>query len=80
MSHSKKTPKRISPSIKRDAINPKDWNSLPLVYSCEKCVHFSPEEPRCTLGYNCHNHLQKIQDYHYELSGRISFCRFLEID
>ena len=75
-----KTPKRIRPTIKKEIVDPSDWLTYKSVWSCEDCSHFDLKNIKCTLGYDVENHLKKAQIKSFELSGRIAFCRFLEID
>lgn len=70
-------PKR---SVIYDPIHPTDFRTLNIVYTCEQCSHFSASEHRCTIGYESALHVKSTQDRHYELSGRVAFCRFAEID
>ncbi len=75
-----KTPKRIGSSIKKESVNPQDYNAYTLPFSCEDCSHFAAQSETCTLGFQTEPHLQRNQIQSYELSGKIAFCRFLEID
>jgi len=77
---SKKTVKRIKPSIRREAIAAADYNRYVLPFSCEECSHFSTEKLACTLGLYSTPHLEKNQRHDYELSGQMALCRFQEID
>ena len=76
----KKTPPRIRPSIKKDAIHPRDYNHYRLPYSCEECSHFSMSQETCTLGFQTEPHLKRNQLHSYLLSGKMALCRFQEID
>lgn len=67
-------------SIFKDPVNPGDFLKFELMFSCEHCSHFDQEEERCTMGYNAANHRLSDQLRSYSVSGRIAFCRFLEID
>lgn len=73
-------PKRIRPSMKKDAIHPKDFLKYNIPFACEDCSHFASEKLACTLGFNTENHLRKNAIASYELTGKIAQCRFLEID
>ncbi len=80
MNASKKTPKKLRPSIRYDGINPQDYFKYDFIYCCEQCTHFDTVNETCTLGYNCEPHRQQIQQEHYVRTGRMALCRFLEID
>lgn len=75
-----KTPPRIRSSIRRDVINPTDYNAYKLPWSCEDCSHFMSAVPACSLGYRVDAHMRENMKKTYELSGTVSLCRFLEID
>lgn len=79
-SSDKRTKKRINTSIKRDGVHPRDWLMFNKPWACEDCSHFDEARGSCTLGYNPSPHLRETQRKSYELSGKIAFCRFLEID
>jgi len=63
-----------------DPIHPKDWRELNLIYYCEQCSHYDENGRRCTIGYDSSVHDKKAQDSAYERTGRVAFCRFMEID
>jgi hypothetical protein len=67
-------------SLILDPIHPRDYRELAVTYYCEQCSHFAPQTETCTIGYDARNHLKRTQDRHYELYGRVAFCRFQEID
>ncbi len=75
-----KTPKRIGSSIKKESVHPRDYNAYTLPFSCEDCSHFAAVNESCTLGLHTEAHLKRNQIHSYELSGKIAFCRFQEID
>lgn len=72
------------PSSKRslilDPIHPTDYLNLKITYACEQCSHFAEETGTCSIGYDASIHRFKRQDTLYEQTGRVAFCRFLEID
>lgn len=80
VSLSKKTVKRIKPSMKRETILAADYNKYILPFSCEECSHFASENTSCTLGLNTFPHLAATQKKSYDLSGQMALCRFQEID
>jgi len=74
------TPPNIRRSIVYDPIHPTDFINQNVVFYCEQCSHYSLSDNRCTIGYNAELHVKKAQTEMYELSGRVAFCRFSEID
>jgi hypothetical protein len=77
---SAKTPKKLQPSIRHDPVHPVDFNKYILPWACEDCTHYDPTRDLCTIGYNSKWHKREYQQKTYELSGRMSLCRFQEID
>ncbi len=75
-----KSPKRLKPSIKFDAVNPTDYLLYDFRVACEDCSHFDEKNQLCTMGYDPQWHRREFQKSSYELSGKISQCRFLEVD
>lgn len=67
-------------SVIFDKVHPKDFNQLNMIYYCEQCSHYDFDNDRCTIGYESSIHAKAFQDKMYELSGRVAFCRFCEID
>lgn len=63
-----------------DPVNPTDFLRLNITYCCEQCAHFCHEKISCTFGFEVEPHLKVNQLRTYEMSGRLAFCRFLEID
>ncbi len=64
----------------------KDWVSLDL-YSkynyktaCEDCTHFDFENETCTFGFPTTPHLKKNQINDLAMTGKMAFCRAMEID
>lgn len=80
LNKSKRSPKRIRPSIKKDGVHPEIYNRLKLPWSCDDCCHFDRQQEACTLGYNAENHRKAFQKIQYDLSGQFALCRFQEID
>jgi hypothetical protein len=75
-----KSQPRLHASIKKDKINPRDYNNLELRFSCEDCSHFDCTKIICTIGYNPQHHIKSQQIKQYDLAGNMALCRFLEID
>jgi hypothetical protein len=73
-----------APPLKRslilDKIHPRDWRELTIIYCCEQCSHFDDVNKSCTLGYEAEKHMREGQDKTYDLTGKVAFCRFCEID
>ncbi|MEO0335917.1 MAG: hypothetical protein AAF202_05975 [Pseudomonadota bacterium] len=67
-------------SVIKDKIDPREFQSLNLIYCCEQCSHFDAPNNTCTIGYDSSKHLRKVQLHDYYLSGRMAQCRFGEID
>lgn len=80
MSQSKKTPKRLTPSMKKEAILASDYLRYNLPFSCDECSHFKSSDETCTLGLPTEPHLKRNQEKSYFLSGKMALCRFQEID
>lgn len=74
------TPKRVTQSIKKDKVSASDYLNYDHRWSCEDCTHFNSSGESCTLGYVTSHHLKRQQTKDFELSGRMAFCRFHEID
>ena len=74
------TPRRLRKSIKLDRVNPLHFNHTNMIYCCEQCSHYDPENDLCTLGYQSKLHKKEIQLQRYNLHGHMAFCRFTEID
>ena len=50
-----------------------------MIFNCEQCSHFAPSSGICTMGFQPqHKRLEQLALY--ELTGKMAFCRFLEID
>ncbi len=77
---SRKSPRRLRSSIKKDAVTPAAYIRYKLPWSCDDCSHFERNFEVCSLGYNANNHRLAQQKFDYELSGRYALCRFQEID
>lgn len=74
------TPKRIRRGIKLDRIQASDFLNYELMYACEQCSFFSPENRECMMAFPSEPHLQANQIKCFETTGHMAFCRFLEID
>ncbi len=66
-------------SIFLDRINPRDFQKFNFMFCCEQCSHFDGEKIICTMGYRA-QHQKADQLKKYELTGKMAFCRFMEID
>lgn len=67
-------------SLILDPIHPRDYRELEITFACEQCSHFAPEAGLCTIGYEAALHRHDRQVRLYEQTGRMAFCRFMEID
>jgi len=63
-----------------DRISAEDYRKLNFIYCCEQCSYYDPEENMCSMGHKTKLHLKKAQLKSYELTGKMAFCRNLEID
>lgn len=75
-----RTPKSPRKGIILDRVHPADFMKISFTYCCEQCSHFSNETQTCTFGYIAKAHLREQQLKVYEQTGRMAFCRYLEID
>jgi hypothetical protein len=76
-------PRRSAPlkrSLILDPIHPRDFRELEIIYTCEQCSHFDAANKACTIGYDASLHREEVQRRNYELTGKVAFCRFSEID
>jgi hypothetical protein len=67
-------------SLIYDAIHPRDFRELDIIYCCEQCSYFDSANKSCTIGYEADKHMREVQLKHYALTGKVAFCRFTEID
>ncbi len=72
--------KRISQSIKKDYINPRDYLKYDFRFACEECSHYDNDNHKCSMGYNAVHHQEQTQEHTYTLGGHMALCRFHEID
>ena len=66
--------------IIKDPVNPSDFRKFNMVYCCEQCVYFEADRKECNIGFKTEHHRKATQLKSYNLSGKMAFCRFLEID
>ena len=71
--------RRPKKSIKLDKVDPQDFMQLNIIYCCEQCGHYSPSTRVCTMGFRP-QHTRAEQLALYDLTGKMAFCRFIEID
>lgn len=71
--------RRPRKSIKLDRVDPRDYARLQMIFACEDCSHYDSEGASCTIGYRA-QHRREEQMALYNLTGKMAFCRFLEID
>ena len=72
--------RKSSRSLIKDPVKARDFNNLNIMYCCEQCSYFQPKEGLCNLGFPNHMHRREAQLKGYNMSGKFSFCRYLEID
>jgi hypothetical protein len=72
-------PKRPRRSIQLDRVNPQEFLRFNGRFFCEDCSHYSTSGKVCTLGYRA-QHTRAEQLELYNLTGKIAFCRALEIE
>ncbi len=82
--NSDRNPDHDFPSSRRslilDRVHPQNFMNMPFTYACEQCSHFDDLTLTCTIGYDASKHRKAAQLKCYELTGRMAFCRFMEID
>ena len=67
-------------SIILDAVNPKDFRELTLIYCCEQCSYFDSRKQSCAMGFKVEKHRREEQLRLYNLCGKFAICRSQEID
>jgi hypothetical protein len=72
-------PHRKRRTIKLDGVNPRDFAKYDVRFFCDDCSHYSASTHVCTMGY-VPQHTKRAQLALYDLTGKMAFCRFLEID
>ena len=66
-------------SIKLDVVHPADFRNYDVRFFCDDCSHYDSKAKQCTIGFVA-QHTRVAQMKIYELTGKIAFCRFIEID
>jgi hypothetical protein len=66
-------------SIRLDTVHPRDMNHVDVRFFCDDCSHYSSTKRHCTIGFVA-QHTRENQMKIYNLTGKIAFCRFIEID
>ena len=66
-------------SIKLDAVHPADFRVFNCRFFCDDCSHYSFIHKVCTIGF-VPQHTREEQMKIYNITGKIAFCRFIEID
>ena len=66
-------------SIKLDTVHPADFRVFNCRFFCDDCSHYSASLNTCTIGF-VPQHTREEQMKIYHLTGKIAFCRFIEID
>ena len=70
--------RRTRKSIRLDRVHPSDFFRYDFIYACEQCSHFSQSQNHCSIGFNPHTRDEQLKLY--EVTGRMAFCRYQEID
>lgn len=63
-----------------DVVHPSDFLYVPFTYCCEQCSFYCEPDQSCSMGHVTKPHRRDQQLKTYELTGRMAFCRNLEID
>jgi hypothetical protein len=66
-------------SIKSDRVKPADLAHYDVRFFCDDCTHYDTANASCMMGYVA-RHTRERQAVIYERTGRMEFCRLLEID
>lgn len=74
------TPPREGRSIILDAVNPRDFRELNIIYCCEQCSYFDSRLASCAMGFHVAKHMRENQLRLYDLTGKLALCRSQEID
>lgn len=74
------TPPRTNKGLIADPVHPRDFMRLNFTFCCEQCVHFDQPGERCTMDQDTRPHRRTAQLDNYQRTGRMFFCRNLEID
>ena len=72
-------PRRHRRTITLDRVEAADLRRYDPRVFCDDCGHYSARDGVCTLGYRA-QHTRAEQMAIYELSGKIAYCRAMEID
>lgn len=78
--NSKNNKRPIRKSPMKEKISPTDFRRLKIAFTCEDCSYYFQGDQVCTLGLNPELHKKNLQLKSYNLSGKVHFCRFLEVD
>jgi hypothetical protein len=63
-----------------DPVSLEQFKRMNYASSCEDCTHFESLNEKCTFKYPTTPHLRRNQLASLEKSGRMAFCRTIEID
>jgi hypothetical protein len=63
-----------------DAIHPREFNALNIMFCCEQCSYFNTEKETCAMGFRTELHRRETQLRQYEMTGKVAYCRSMEID
>jgi len=74
------TEPRQGRSIILDAVHPRDFRELNVIYCCEQCSYFDSRLKTCAMGFHVEKHMRANQLALYNLTGKFAVCRSQEID
>jgi hypothetical protein len=66
--------------IIKDHVSLDVYERMNYATACEDCTHFDHETEKCTFGFPTAPHLKRNQLADLEKTGKIAFCRMMEID
>ena len=67
-------------TIIKDKVNFEIYQKLNYATACEDCTHFDHKPEKCTFGFPTEPHRRQNQLNDLKQSGKMAFCRAIEID
>jgi hypothetical protein len=74
------TEPRAGRSIILDAVHPRDFREMNVIYCCEQCSYFDSRKKTCAMGFHVEKHTRENQLKLYHMTGKFAVCRSQEID
>jgi hypothetical protein len=74
------TEPRAGRSIILDAVHPRDFREMNIMYCCEQCSYFDSKKKTCAMGFHVAKHMRQNQLDLYYRTGKFAICRSQEID